>query len=156
MKSELNKQIVNLINKAWAWKGVVAYQIIDTNQFGNIIFRSDKNEFYRICPEELSLNKIANSMEEYNLLKSQTEFKIDWEMKNLVQTARIEIGELKEKEKYCLKIPAVLGSNYEKENIAKISFDELISISGDLALQICDLNDGQKIELKIVTKNKTV
>jgi len=44
----------------------------------------------------------------------------------------------------------VLGSDYEVENIAKISFDELISISGDLALQINDLKDGQKIKLNIV------
>jgi len=99
MNPEINKHIVCQVNKAWGWKSVSACEIIDINQFGNIIFRSDKDGIYRICPEELSMNKIADNKKEYDLLKLKTEFRIDWEMNSLVEIAKAKIGELKEKEK---------------------------------------------------------
>ena len=70
-------------------------------------------------------------------------------MTNLVEVAKSELGELAESQKYCLKIPGVIGGKYEKENLGKINFIELISFSGDLGFQIKDLKDGQKIEIKI-------
>ncbi|OBQ46412.1 DUF1851 domain-containing protein [Tamlana sp. s12] len=128
------------INKAWNWKGFNATEIIRTNEFGNVIFKTDKNEYWRICPEEISCGKIA---------ESDSEFIEDWEMTNLVNIAKSELGELKENEKYCLKMSAVIGGEYEKSNLGKISFAELIAFSGDLGFQIKDLKDGQKIKLNI-------
>ena len=49
----------------------------------------------------------------------------------------------------CLKMSAVIGGEYEKSNLGKISFSELIAFSGDLGFQIKDLKDGQKIKLNI-------
>lgn len=80
----------------------------------------------------------------------QDDFILDWEMENLVELAKSEVGELDDFDKYCLKIPAVISSNYSKENIGKISFQELIAVSGNLVFQIKDLVDGQKIELIII------
>ncbi len=134
------------INKAWNWKGFNATEIIRTNDFGNVIFKTDKNEYWRICPEETSCQKIAESESEFDRLSTDSEFIEDWEMTNLVEVAKSELGELAENQKYCLKMPAVVGGNYEKSNIGKISFIELISFSGDLGFQIKDLKDGQKIQ----------
>ena len=137
------------INKAWNWKEFNATEIIRTNEFGNVIFKTDKNEYWRICPEEISCEKIAESESEFNRLSANSEFIEDWEMKNLVDIAKLELGELAENQKYCLKMPAIVGGEYEKSNIGKISFAELISFSGDLGFQIKDLKPGQKIKLKI-------
>ncbi|WP_438423855.1 T6SS immunity protein Tdi1 domain-containing protein [Aquimarina macrocephali] len=137
------------INKAWNWKGFNATEIIRTNEFGNVIFKTDKNEYWRICPEEISCGKIAESESELNKISSDPEFIEDWEMTNLVNIAKSELGELKENEKYCLKMSAVIGGEYEKSNLGKISFAELIAFSGDLGFQIKDLKDGQKIKLNI-------
>ena len=137
------------INKAWNWKGFNATEIIRTNEFGNVIFKTDKNEYWRICPEEISCGKIAGSESELNKISSDSEFIEDWEMTNLVNIAKSELGELKENEKYCLKMSAVIGGEYEKSNLGKISFAELIAFSGDLGFQIKDLKDGQKIKLNI-------
>lgn len=137
------------INKAWGWKGFTAIEIVRANDFGNVIVKADQDEYWRICPEEISCEKIANSESELDRLLHDSEFIADWDMANLVEMARAEVGELGKQEKYCLKIPAVLGGRYEKENLGKISFAELILFSGDLGFQIKDLKDGQKIKLKI-------
>ena len=137
------------INKAWNWKGFNATEIIRTNDFGNVIFKTDKNEYWRICPEETSCEKIAESELEFDRLSTDSEFIEDWEMTNLVEIAKLELGELSENQKFCLKMPAVIGGEYDKANIGKISFVELISFSGDLGFQIKDMKDGQKIKLNI-------
>jgi hypothetical protein len=137
------------INKAWNWKGFNATEIIWTNDFGNVIFKTDKNEYWRMCPEETSCEKIAESESEFDRLSTDSEFIEDWEMTNLVEIAKSELGELSENQKFCLKMPAVIGGEYDKANIGKISFVELISFSGDLGFQIKDMKDGQKIKLNI-------
>ena len=134
------------INRAWNWKGFNATEIVRTNDFGNVIFKTDKNDYWRICPEEISCGKIAESEPEFNKISSDSEFIEDWEMTNLVKIAKSELGELKENEKYCLKMASVIGGEYEKSNLGKISFSELIAFSGDLGFQIKDLKDGQKIK----------
>ena len=137
------------INKAWNWKGFNATEIVRTNDFGNVIFKTDKNEYWRVCPEEISCEKIAESESEFDRLSTDSEFIEDWQMTNLVNIAKSELGELEENQKYCLKMPAGIGGEYEKSNIGKISFTELISFSGDLGFQIKDMKDGQKIKLNI-------
>ena len=67
------------INKAWSWKGFNATEIISTNEFGNVIFKTDKNEYWRICPEEISCGKIAESESEFDEISSDSEFIEDWE-----------------------------------------------------------------------------
>ncbi len=143
--------MITEINKAWNWKEFNATEIIRTNEFGNVVFKTNKNEYWRVCPEEISCEKIAESESEFVRISTDIEFIEDWEMTNLVNIAKSELGELKENEKYCLKMPAVIGGEYEKSNLGKINFSELISICGDLGFQMKDLKDGQKI--KLMTKN---
>lgn len=141
--------MLTAINKAWYWIGVKAKEIVQINDFGNIIFKSTENEFWRICPEELYCEKIADSQSDYVKLLSDSEFIEDWEMDNLVQIAKDSLGELMDGEKYCLKLPGVLGGEYNSENIGKVSQMEQIGFSGDLAKQIKDLPDGAKIKINI-------
>jgi len=147
-------KMITEIYKAWNWKGFNATKIIQTNDFGNVIFKTDDNEYWRICPEETSCEKIAKTELEFERLSTDTEFIEDWEMTNLVTIAKSELGELAKNQKYCLKMPAIIGGEYDKSNIGKISFAELISFSGDLGFQIKDLKDGQKIKLKIVNLSR--
>jgi hypothetical protein len=141
--------LINKINESWGWIGIVVKDLIETNDFGNIIFKSTENDFWRICPEELSCEKIANSDLEFQDLKKQKDFNEDWHMENLTQIAINEYGPLKVNEKFCLKMPGVIGGEYKIENIGKIDFLELIAFSGDIAYQIKDLKDGEKIKIEI-------
>ena len=144
--------MISKINKSWNWKGFNATEIIQTNEFGNVIFKTEENAYWRICPEEISCEKIAKSETEFIRINSDSEFIEDWKMTNLVKMAEMELGELKETQKYYLKMPAVIGGEYEKSNLGKINFSELISISGDLGFQMKDLKDGQKV--KLTTRNE--
>jgi len=137
------------INNSWNWKGFTAIEVIRTNEFGNIIFKTDKNEYWRLCPEEISCEKVANNESEFIKISSASEFIEDWEMTNLVKIAKGQLGELEYDQKYCLKLAAVIGGQYEKSNLGKISFSKLISLSGDLGFQIKDLKDGQKIKMEV-------
>ena len=139
--------MIKEINNAWNWKGFNAIEIIRTNEFDNVIFKTDKNEYWRICPEEINCERIAKSELEFYQISGDPKFIEDWEMQRLVNIAKIELGGLEENQKYYLKMPAVIGGEYKKYNLGKISFKELISFSGNLGFQIKDLKDGQKIKL---------
>ena len=142
-------EILRQINDSWKWKGFQATKIELINDFGNVIFQTDNYEYWRICPEELSCEKIADSHNEYDKLINDSEFQLDWKMENLVRIAKDKFENISENEKYCLKKPAEIGGEYERENIGKITFKELISFSGDLGFQIKDLKNGEKIRLRI-------
>jgi len=141
--------MIDIINKSWSWKGFEAKEILLINEFGNIIFRTDSEEYWRICPEELHCEIIANNKDDFESLISDPEYKVDWEVSELVKLAQNTLGELEKGQKYCLKMPAAIGGLYEKKNLGKISFSELISFSGDMAFQIKDLKDGDKLKLTI-------
>jgi len=141
--------MIDQINKAWNWIGFNATEIIRTNEFGNVIFKTDKNDYWRICPEEISCKKIAETKSELDQISSDPEFIKDWEMIDLVNIAKSKLGVLKENERFCLKMSPVIGGEYEKSNLGKITFPQLIAFSGDLAFQLKDLKDGQKINLDV-------
>lgn len=141
--------MLQIINKSWQWKNIIATNVILTNDFGNVLFKTDNGEYWRICPEEVSCQKVATNQTEFESLIRQSEFIEDWEMENLVEIAKATLGELEIDQKYCLKIPATLGGKYEVSNLGKISFSELLSFSGDIARQIDDLKEGDKIKIEI-------
>lgn len=62
------------INKAWGWKNINAIEVIQINDFGNVIFKTDQNEYWRICPEEISCEKVAESEPELKRLFANPEF----------------------------------------------------------------------------------
>jgi hypothetical protein len=141
--------MIDKLNKSWNWKGFNAIEVLHENDFGNIIFKTEKSGFWRLCPEEISCLKIANTENELNALLDDAEYKEDWQMTRLVSIAKEELGELEENMKYCLKMPAVLGGEYDVSNIGKINFQELVSLSGNLGFQIKDIKDGQEIRFDI-------
>ncbi|RKN80257.1 T6SS immunity protein Tdi1 domain-containing protein [Ulvibacterium marinum] len=136
------------INKAWNWKGFNAIELIRTNDFGNVIFKTDKNEYWRICPEEVTCLKIAENQSDFEHLLADSEFIEDWEMANIIESAKSVVGELQSDEKYCLKMPTLVSGQYEKSNYGKVPFKELILFSGSLGKQTENLKDGQKVKFK--------
>jgi hypothetical protein len=87
-------------------------------------------------------------VELYALSQSQ-DFLHDWYMEALVKQARDKLGLLRLRYKYCLKIPAVLGGQYENSNLATISLHEKVAISGRPAKEIGESPDGAQIRLNI-------
>lgn len=100
-------------------------------------------------PEELSITRIAYDENGYHSLQQDANFQVDWQMGNLVALANEKFGALGPNRCFCLKVPAVLGGSYDKDNIGVIAISELIRSSGDLAHQIKYLPDGDELKLTI-------
>jgi hypothetical protein len=113
-----------------------------------LIFRSDDRTYWRILPESPECIKIADNQNEFDILKTDQDFQLDWQMKALVKAAKRKLGKLEQGRKYCLKIPAILSGEYSEENLETVSQIEQIGFSGNIARQIHNLPDGAKIELK--------
>lgn len=143
------KLILETINKEWEWLGISAVELIDENDFGNLIFRSDEGTYWRILPESPECIKIADNQNEFEKLRTDQDFQLDWQMETLVTAAKRKLGELEQGRKYGLKMPTILGGEYSEENLGTVSQIEQIGFSGDIARQIHDLPDGAKVKLKI-------
>ena len=141
--------MLEVIKSAWEWTGLKPVAIIDSNSFGNLLVRDEVGAYWRICPEDLKCSVVATNDDEFERLRADPDFMLDWEMSALVEAARQKHGQLTAGRSYCLKTPGVLGGEYAMDNIGTITTEELHSFAGDVALKIKDLPDGQTISFKI-------
>ena len=141
--------IIEEIRSAWGWSGLMSDEIVGQNDFGNLLVRDIEGVYWRICPEELGCEVIAKNRVQLDELSNDQEFLQDWYMRSLVEMARSKLGPLPEGRKYCLKIPGMLGGQYNEDNLGTISLAELIRSSGYLANDTKDLPDGAKIQLNV-------
>ena len=142
--------ILDNVSASWAWTGLRPAKLIAINAFGNLIIEAEDGEYWRICPEELSCESVAESKADFDALLVTEDFQRDWEMTRMVQIAYAEWGAPPEGRCYCLKVPGLLGGAYEADNIGIMWIGDLISFSGDLALQIEDLPAGTKAKVSII------
>jgi hypothetical protein len=141
--------IIEEIRSAWGWAGLIPEEIVGQNDFGNLLVRDIDECYWRICPEELVCEVVANSKAELDVLSKDQEFLHDWCMKDLVAIAASKLGALSGERKYCLKIPGTFGGQYDESNFDTISLIELIRSSGHLAHEVRDLPDGAQIRLRV-------
>jgi hypothetical protein len=141
--------IIKEMHSAWGWAGLIPDEIVGQNDFGNLLVRDVEGNYWRICPEELGCEVVANSKAELDVLSKDQEFLHDWYMKNLVAIAMLKLGPLSGDRKYCLKIPGALGGKYEESNFETMSLRELIRASGYLAHKVRNLSDGTQVRLQI-------
>ena len=142
--------ILALVNQSWSWTGLNAKEVLAQNAFGNLILKSDTGKIWRIMPEELSCEIVAQSEADFESLSQTDDFQIDWEMENLVHAACNALGAPPVGYVYYLVIPAVLGGKYEVENIRCVPLEELIGFSASFAEQIKDLPDGAEIKINVI------
>ena len=121
MNNSGGETVIDLIQEVWGWSGIDPAEVVSVNAFGNLIVRDQGGAFWRICPEGVSCQVIADSADAYANLLEDEEFLCDWQMTPLVQEARIRIGPLREGESYCFKNLPVIGGEYGGENLSKIS-----------------------------------
>jgi len=142
--------ILHEIKDAWGWVGIDPQEIVVENEFGNLIVKDSKNRFWRLCPEDVYCEVVAESIEEYNTLIKDEEFLEDWFMSAMVEHAKNTLGKLEPGYKYYMVIPGVLGGEYGGSNVKTAPLHEIIRFSGDLGRQIKDLPDDEQIEIKWV------
>ncbi len=143
-------EIIKVIESSWGWTGIQPIKIISDNAFGNLIIQDVNNRYWRLCPEDLYCNVVAENTEEFKKLSSEDNFLQDWCMETLSAQSSDRLGELAHGEKYCFVVPCVLGGEYSANNIKKVLLKEIIGLSGDIAKQIENLPDGAQVKLKLI------
>jgi hypothetical protein len=149
MQSDL--MMLETIGRSWGWTGLRPLSVRADNDFGNLIVEPTEHDYWRICPEALSCERIAGSSDELETLWTDENFQHDWRMMRLVAIAASNLGAATAVRCYCLKLPAVLGGGqYDVSNLGMISRIELIGAPGNLARQTKDLPNGQRVRIKII------
>ena len=150
MRPGVPESLLQTIREAWAWRGFEPVELVDLNAFGEAIVRTEDQAFWRISPDELSLNRIADTPAAFETLRLDPAFAEDWRMERLVEVALQFLGPTPLGRCYYFVIPPVLGGAYDAANMQFVRLTELHSLAGDLACQIDGLPDGAQIELKVV------
>jgi Domain of unknown function (DUF1851) len=143
-------ELIAIIQDAWGWTGLQAYEVVGENDFGNLMIKDKAGRYWRLCPEDLSCRIVASTREELDRLSADHEFLTDWRMTNLVHRARAQLGPLRPGYKYCLKIPGTLGGEYGGDNLSTSPLGELVASSGHVAHEIHGLPDGAQVRLTVV------
>ena len=142
--------ILNEIKSAWGWTGIQPEQVIIENQFGNLIVKDINDKFWRICPEDVYCEVVAESVDEYNILIKDEEFLEDWFMTAMVDEAEKNLGKLESSKKYYMVIAGILGGEYGGSNVQIAPLKEIINVSGKIGEKIKGMPDGTEIEIKVV------
>lgn len=48
-------QLLDEVRSAWGWVGIEQVDIMDDNEFGNLILRDVRGQCWRLCPENFFL-----------------------------------------------------------------------------------------------------
>lgn len=128
--------ILQSVIQHWGWTGIKPVKVIAENEFGNIIMQDENEQFWRLCPEDLYCDVIADDKDDYNELVKDEEFNQDWFMDVMVNKATEKFGPLEDGFKYHLLEPGALGGKYAVFNIKPIAFERIIKFSGELAQKV--------------------
>jgi hypothetical protein len=142
--------IIQSISDSWSWIGLEPNEIVGENDFGNLIIKDTFQRYWRLCPEDVYCEVIAENRGELDELSKNQDFLEDWYMESLVSKAKEKHGELPDNHKYCLVTPGALGGAYDISNIKTAPLTEIIMFSGNVAKKIENLPDGAEINLNVV------
>ncbi|HEX8787936.1 MAG TPA: T6SS immunity protein Tdi1 domain-containing protein [Telluria sp.] len=126
---------VEEINEAWGWVGLNAVEVLGENAFGHLIIRDEDGKYWRISPENLCCEPVAEDRAALDALSYDQAFLNAWYMPEEVHLAESVLGPLSAGRKYCLRIPSALGGDYGGDNLAMVPLSALIRFSGEGAQQ---------------------
>ena len=86
--------IIQEIEESWGWIGIDPIEVVGENDFGNLIIKDSSDSYWRMCPEDVYCEVIANNREELDEISASQEFLEDWNMQRLVEQANKHLGPL--------------------------------------------------------------
>lgn len=142
-------QLTKTVNDSWVELESTPCLIVAVSNFGNLLYRDTEGIIYRLIPEELSIELVAENEIDLSNTFTKEEFLEDWDMPDLYESVMKSSAPLKDNEVLYFKVPCVFGGRYVMENVGRISIYELLSVSGYYESQLKNLKDGQKVKLLV-------
>jgi hypothetical protein len=141
---------VDEINQSWGWVGLTAVEVLGENDFGSLIIRDEDDKYWRLCPQDLRCEPVADDRAAFDALSYNQQFLQGWYMTELVSLARDKLGPLANGRKYCLKVPSALGGEYGGNNLATVPLLALIRFSGEVAQQMGAIEEVNEVAFRFV------
>jgi hypothetical protein len=66
--------IIDDIRAAWGWTGIVPVEIVGESDFGNLMIKDTEGRYWRLCPEDLTCQVVAQTSAELNVLAADENF----------------------------------------------------------------------------------
>ncbi|MBJ2220656.1 T6SS immunity protein Tdi1 domain-containing protein [Pseudomonas sp. MF7453] len=143
-------EMIQAIRESWGWVGIDPIEVVGLTAFGNLMIKDGQARYWRLCPEALSCEIIAQTREALDEVSKDQAFLRDWYLQPMVEQAEKVLGRLAPGKVYHFVISPVLGGEYDMGNVRCIDHVEQIRFCGALALEIKELPDGAKVRLNVV------
>ena len=142
--------VLEVLRTKWSWALLSeATRVVAQNRFGNVLVELSDGSIWRVCPEDATAARVAESEAAIAELWADQEFQTDWTGDAWIEVAEPALGPLEEGQCYGFRVWPVLGGAYEVENMVIKSMLEWLAVSGDVGRQIKDLPSGAQIRLDV-------
>ncbi|MFL1548990.1 T6SS immunity protein Tdi1 domain-containing protein [Pseudomonas sp. D47] len=142
--------VIQAIRDSWSWVGIDPVEVVGTTAFGSVMLKDTQGRYWRLCPEGLYCEVIAQTRAALDEVSKDQTFLHDWYLQPMVAQAEEVLGPLASGQVYHFVISPVLGGEYAIDNVRQLDHVEQVRFCGDLALEIKDLPDGAHVTLRIV------
>ncbi len=144
-----NQLILKAIDDHWHWAIGQAEDVHAISPMGNVIVRDALGQFWRLCPEELSVKLEAQSESAIDRLMNSKEYTADWQLNKLISAARLILGDPLPGQCYAMIEPCAMGGEYDVSNMLLADLSDYLAFAGDCAEQVDGMEDGAEVELCI-------
>ena len=56
--------IIKEIKESWGWVGIEPVEVVGENDFGNLMIKDIQGKYWRLCPEDVYCEVVAQNQEE--------------------------------------------------------------------------------------------
>ncbi|MBV9928895.1 MAG: DUF1851 domain-containing protein [Acidobacteria bacterium] len=140
-----------LLLAGWAWLlPADGFTVWLMNRYGDLFLVFEDDTVHMLDVGAGSLDKLAESRDEFLRMLDEVDNANDWLMIPLVDSL-VEAGKILEPVRcYSFIIPPVLGGKYTVENTAALRIEEHYGAYASIHDQIKDLPDGAQVRLRVI------
>lgn len=149
LKTEVSEELKRVILKEWAWLIGTNKVVIAITDLGDAFLRDKNGWIYWLDTGGGELEKVANSLDDFDEHLSDPETSDVWLLNNLLNDLEAAGIHCNEHEVFSPKHHPLIGGEYKADNFYCADAVEHFSLSSRIHFQIKDLPDGTPIRFAI-------